>query len=612
LSVKRIYFLGGTILFIFAALILRVAIIQFVPDRSLEEAAFRQRVSSTAIERIRGNILDRNDIPFTNRNEKYSALVKTAYMPQSDEERKIVCNALGVDAEILNGLTSKSKPFLIETDKEGHDALIEMNVDWVSMINSVERYDEGSLAKHIIGYLNRSDQIGQAGIEKAYEKILRDNAVFEIGTVTDAAKKPIKGFGYKLKNWSDGDRKLNVKLTLDYHVQRIVEEAMEKAGISGAVVVEDVVTGDILAMASKPDFDQNAVEKYLDSSDKELFNKATAAYNLGSIFKIIDAAAYFENEDSIVIGDIDKSGEGSSLDDGGKDDGTGYPGNATGDEYRFFDGYTYGLQPFIYEPYDFGYYDRYHGFDDPDHYYCTGAVDINGLTFKCYSYYQGGHGDMDLEKAFALSCNSYFIELCQKIGYKSMIGMAKKFGLGSKTGISEQGIPEASGNLPDMDAYYSSADIANLAIGQGVMLATPLQVADLTATIANGGIKNRVNIVDSITDSNGNIVKQIRKSEGERIISKDTSDKIRSLMEAVTLNGTGTEAVMGYYGGAGGKTGSAETGSEEIVHAWFAGYFPAAGPRYSIAVFAEDGRLGGKSAAPVFAGIAKGMLEKGY
>jgi peptidoglycan glycosyltransferase/penicillin-binding protein 2 len=147
---------------------------------------------------------------------------------------------------------------------------------------------------------------------------------------------------------------------------------------------------------------------------------------------------------------------------------------------------------------------------------------------------------MDLEKAFALSCNSYFIELCQKIGYKSMIGMAKKFGLGSKTGISEQGIPEASGNLPDMDAYYSSADIANLAIGQGVMLATPLQVADLTATIANGGIKNRVNIVDSITDSNGNIVKQIRKSEGERIISKDTSDKIRSLMEAVTLNGTGT------------------------------------------------------------------------
>ncbi len=602
MSVKRIYFLGAAILFIFTALIIRVAIIQFVPDRSLEEAAFRQRVSSTAIERIRGNILDRNDIPFTNRKEKYSALIKTAYMPQSDAERKKVCDALGVDVKVLDGQTSKSKPFLVETDKAGHDAVLELNVDWISMINSVERYDDSALAKHVIGYLNRSDQIGQAGIEKAYEKILMDNAVFEIGTVTDAAKKPIKGFGYKLKNWSTGNKKLNVKLTLDYYVQKIVEEAMENGGISGAVVVEDVVTGDILAMASKPDFDQDAVEKYLDSSGKELFNKATAAYNLGSIFKVIDAAAYFENRDTIIIGE-DKSG---------KDNGDDPPDLESADEYRFFDGYSYGLKPFENELYDFGVYNRYHGFNDIDHYYCTGAVNINGLTFKCYSYYQGGHGDVDLEKAFALSCNSYFIELCQKIGYKKMIDMAKKFGLGSKTGITEQGVAEAAGNLPDLNTYYSNADIANLAIGQGVMLATPLQVADLTATVANGGIKNTVNIVDSIVDSNGNIIEKIKKSEGERIISKDTSNKIRELMEAVTLNGTGTEAVMGYYGGAGGKTGSAETGSEEIVHAWFAGYFPAAEPRYSIAVFAEDGRLGGKSAAPVFAEIAKGMLEKGY
>lgn len=609
MPVKRIYILGSMILVIFTVLITRIAVIQFVPDRSLEEAAFRQRVSSTAIERIRGSILDRNGIPFTNRKEKYSALIKTAYMPQSEEERKMVWDALGVDDAVLEGLTSKSSPFLIETDKTGHDAVIEMGVDWVSMINSVQRYDEGALAKHVIGYLNKSDKIGQAGIEKAYEEILRDNAVFEIGTVTDAAKKPIKGFGYRLRNWSAGSRNLNVKLTLDYHVQKIVEEAMEKGGISGAVVVEDVVTGDILAMASKPDFDQNAVEKYLDSSGKELFNKATAAYNLGSIFKIIDAAAYFENEDAIKMGDDDDTGAGSS-DNAAVDGNDGSSGK--GDVYRFFDGFSYGTEPFEFEPYDFGVYSRYHGFDDPEHYYCTGAVDINGLTFKCYSYYQGGHGDLDMEKAFALSCNSYFIELCQKIGYKNMISMAMKFGLGSKTGIAEQGIPEASGNLPDINMYHSSADIANLAIGQGVMLATPLQVADLTATVANGGIKNRVNIVDSIVDSNGNVVKRIKKIEGERIISKETADKVKELMEAVTLIGTGTEAVMGYYGGAGGKTGSAETGSEEIVHAWFAGYFPAAGPRYSIAVFAEDGRLGGKSAAPVFAQIAKGMLEMGY
>jgi peptidoglycan glycosyltransferase/penicillin-binding protein 2 len=593
-----------------AVLIIRVAIIQFVPDRSLEEAAFKQRVSSTAIERIRGNILDRNGIPFTNREKTYKALIKTAYMPQSATEKKMVCDALGVDIELLSELTSKSKPFLIETNKNGQDALLELDVDWVSMINSVERYDEEALAEHVIGYLNIRDQIGQTGIEKVYEEELKNKAVFEIGTVNDAAKNPIKGFGYKLKNWSTGNEKLNVRLTLDFHVQRIVEEAMEKGGISGAVVVEDVVTGDILALASKPDFNQNEVKKYLDSDNKELFNKATAAYNLGSIFKIIDLAAFYENEDTIVIGDDDEVA-GEKSDNSGDISG-GVLDDKKEDEYRFFDGFSYGQTPFATELDDYGAYNHYHGFKDLDHYYCTGAVDINGLTFKCYSYYQGGHGDLDMESAFALSCNSYFIELCQKIGYKNLIGMTEKFGLGRVTGITKQGVSEAAGNIPDINAQYSRADIANLAIGQGVILATPVQVADIVASVANGGIKNSVNIVDAIVDDEGRIVEKIKVSQGQRIISKKTSDKIRELMETVTLSGTGTEAVMGYYGGAGGKTGSAETGSEQIIHAWFAGYFPAREPRYSIAVFVEDGRLGGKSAAPVFAEIARRMLEMGY
>src|SRR5690606_9560292 len=204
------------------------------------------------------------------------------------------------------------------------------------------------------------------------------------------------------------------------------------------------------------------------------------------------------------------------------------------------------------------------------------------------SYYEGGHGSLDLKRAFALSCNSYFIELGQKIGYRRLVETAMKFGLGSRTGISEQGVPEAPGNLPDANAYHSRADLANIAIGQGEILATPVQVADITATVANGGIKNRINIVDAIVHENGRSVKKIKVSEGRRIISKETSDRIREMMEEVTISGTGTEAVTGYYGGAGGKTGSAETGSPGVVHAWFAGYFPAAEPRYAIAVFAED------------------------
>ncbi|HEX2944810.1 MAG TPA: penicillin-binding protein 2 [Clostridia bacterium] len=570
MSAKRNYIISGIILSLFAAVLARFAYIQFISYGELSESAFQQRLSNTQIEKMRGNITDRNGIPFTNRERSYTAFIKTAFMPKTPGEREKVCSALGITDGALSKLTGKSKPLLIETDVAGSNAVKNLNTNWVTILNSLKRYGVGSIAKHVVGYLSKKDRIGQSGIEKAYENEIRDNSVYEIGTVTDAAKNPIKGLGYRIKDLSS-DKKRNVRLTLDYHIQKIVEDAMNKNGISGAAVVEDVVTGDILAMASRPDYDQNAVENYLDSSGKELFNKATAAYNLGSVFKIIDAAAFFEDP-GIVLDDGAASMIGSDP------------------------GLTSAKSHFI----------------DNGHYFCEGAVNINGLTFKCSSYYEGGHGLLNMEQAFAVSCNSYFIELCQKIGYRELIDMARRFGLGSQTGISGQGIAEAAGTLPKSDSYYSQADIANLAIGQGALLATPLQVADMVATVANGGIKNRINIVDSITDDDGKVVREVRIKEGQRVISAYTASRIKNLMEAVTQYGTGTDAAAGLYGGAGGKTGSAETGITGKVHAWFAGYFPINGPRYSIAVFVENGQLGGKAAAPVFADIAREMAKKGY
>lgn len=615
MSIKRLNIICSVMLIIFAGLIIRVAIIQFFSTKSLSEAAFEQRLSNTRIEKLRGNILDRNGITFTNRSQNFTAFIKPSAMPDSESDRMKVSTAMGIDPAILNELTSKSKPLLLKTGEAGSNEILKLNADWVSILKSLDRYDDDALAKHVIGYLNRRDQVGQAGIEKKYENELRNRSVFEIGTITDAVNKPIKGLGYRLKSQS-ADEKLNVRLTLDYQIQKLTEEAMEQHGISGAVVVENVVTGDILAMASKPDYDQNAVENYLDSDGKELFNKATAAYNLGSVFKIIDAATFFENEESISAKErLDRMNAYNSYPFGDASLGFNRYGNANdrlnqyGNAYGGLNHYDFDLYPN--ELYPDGSTAR-KGFNDPEHYYCSGAVDIGSLVFRCSSYYEGGHGDINMERAFALSCNSYFIELSRKVGYSNLIEMARKFGLGSKTGISEQGVIEAGGSLPGTDKNYSQADIANLSIGQGVLLATPLQVADMVAVVANGGIKNNVNIVDAIVDNQGKVVKEIRENSGYRVISKSTADKICDLMEAVTSYGTGTEAIMGYYGGAAGKTGSAETGSGGVVHAWFAGYFPASEPRYSVAVFVENGRLGGKVAAPVFADIAKGMLEKGY
>ncbi|NLD46274.1 MAG: peptidoglycan glycosyltransferase, partial [Clostridiaceae bacterium] len=347
------------------------------------------------------------------------------------------------------------------------------------------------------------------------------------------------------------EEKQNVKLTIDYHIQKITEEVMDKYGLKGAVVIEDVVSGDIIAMVSKPDFNPNMIEEYLNSSNNELFNRAVASYNLGSIFKIIVLASAYNNN----------------------------------------------INPQMY-------------------YFCPGYVSLGDKEFRCSSYYKGGHGLVSLEEAFASSCNPYFIELGLKVGHKSILETARLFGLDTVTGISHQGINESSGNLPDDNTHFTYGDTANISIGQGDVMATPLQVADIVATIANGGIKNKINIVDSIVDSRGSQIKKIREDNGQRIISKEVCDKIKHLMEEVTITGTGTKANLDAYGGAGGKTGSAETGQyingEKVVHAWFAGYFPKRNPKYSISVFIENGKSGGTVAAPLFEEIAKNIMNKGF
>jgi len=408
------------------------------------------------------------------------------------------------------------------------------------------------LARHIIGYVNKSDRIGAAGIEASYENILNSGTDKIVGVITDATDNPLYGLGYRLMDEEKKGKKLNVKLTLDYHIQKIVEEVMTEHNVSGAVVVEDVNSGDIVAMASKPDFDQNRVDEYLDSPGKELFNKAVASYNLGSIFKIIDAASALES-------------------------------------HQYLD----------------------------DKFFCKGYIEVGDKIIKCGSYDTGGHGEVNITRAFALSCNPYFIELSIRMGPERIIEMARKLGFGSITGIKNQGVDESGGSLPDINRKnFTHGDTANMSIGQGEVLATPIQVADLVATVANGGIKNKINIVDSIVDEDGNKVSNIKKQEGRRVMSKKTSDFIRSMMEEVVDTGTGAGVRLEEYGGSGGKTGSAETGlsSEKgnVVQAWFAGYFPRVNPKYSIAVFVEDGRAGNKTAAPVFEAIAEKIMRKGY
>lgn len=536
---------------ILALLTVRIFYIQIYIGKKLAISATAQKISNLQVQVPRGNILDKNFIPLTNRTKKVDVIIKPLYLRGNEKAIYDIANILEVNyTQLKRQIDMKKEPILIESGEDKKNHIIKENIHGISFINSLKRYDSNSPAKHVLGYLNKIDKTGETGIEKAYEKILKVNAQSSVGVITDARDNLVQGLGYRFMK-SEEKKQLNVKLTLDYHIQEIAEEVMDKNRLKGAVVIEDVVTGDIVAMVSKPDFDPNEIGEYLKSQDKELFNRAVASYNLGSIFKIIDlASAYNKN-----------------------------------------------ISPHM-------------------HYFCPGYVILGDKEFKCSSYGAGGHGLVSLQEAFASSCNPYFIELGIKMGQKNIIDTAKRFGLGSYTGINAQGIEESSGNLPDPNSYFTYGDTANISIGQGDVLATPLQVADMIATIANGGIKNKINIVDSIVDSNGNNLKVIRQEGGQRIISKEVCDKIKELMEEVTVSGTGTRASLTEYGGAGGKTGSAETGQyvngEKIVHAWFAGYFPRLNPKYSIAVFIENGKSGGGVAAPIFEEIAKNIMKKSF
>lgn len=545
---KRLYIILFSFTVLFFMIMLRILYIQLFMADNLSKAASAQRMTGYSIEKPRGNILDRNGIPFTNRSKKYTAVLKPLYFSDNQELLEKLSNILWLDIDTLKKETEiKTRPVLVEIDEKKKEELLTLGIKGVSIINSLKRYDSETIARHLLGYIGKKDQVGQSGMEKIFEDTLKDNGKNSVGVITDAGNNPVQGLGYRMNINSSDSKMLDVKTTLDYHIQKTVEKAMMENNITGAVVVEDVNTGDILAMASKPDFRQDYVEEYLGSKDNELFNRAIAAYNIGSVFKIIDTAAFLESTDAV-----------------------------------------------------------------EDYYNCTGSVKIGKNIFKCSSFNSGGHGLVNLERAFAVSCNSYFINIGMETGYKKLVEMASLFGLGSYTGIRAQGLGEAKGNLPSPGSYYSEGDIANLSMGQGVVMATPVQAANIAATIANGGIKNTVNIVDSVIDRDGNKIRDLRIKEGHRIIEKETADRIKKLMEAVTDFGTGVAARLDMYGGAAGKTGSAETGRKDVVHAWFAGYFPRNVPRYAVAVFVENGQYGGKVAAPIFEQIAEEIMKKGF
>lgn len=395
------------------------------------------------------------------------------------------------------------------------------------------------LAVHVIGHLD-GDGNGAYGIERAYNDYLsRLSGKLKIRYKVDALYRALDSVQPEIL--SDGyNTAEGLVLTLDRQMQKIVEEEAPARIEQGAVLITDVHTGAVRACLSLPDFDPNDLSKDLNNPQSPFINRAFSEHAVGSTFKLAVTALALEN----------------------------------------------GIST-----------ERTHT--------CEGWVNIGGQVFTCKNH--ALPKTMNMVEALECSCNTYFIGLAQELTANRLAGFVKLLGFG-EANILAQNMTSAAGVLPSLTDLLNPAELANFGFGQGKLTATPVQIAALISAIANDGISVSPYLVEGTTSAAGSeILSHTPRAAGQRVFSVKTAKTLQQMMISVVENGSGTRAKP-ENGSAGGKTASAQTGKkdeqgEELVDAWFSGFYPADQPRYAIVIVNEGKNSGSRYAAPLFKAI---------
>lgn len=241
-------------------------------------------------------------------------------------------------------------------------------------------------------------------------------------------------------------------------------------------------------------------------------------------------------------------------------------------------------------------------------YNCKGYCNAGNVRFGCLK----NHGNTDLTKAIAYSCNSYFVNLGQSLGADICYRYAKMFGFGSQNSLCD-GIDDAKGTLNSIeDLRENAAALGNFSFGQGEITASPLQIASMVQCIANGGKRIIPTLIENVIDKNGKTT-EYEPSAPVRVMSNDSAEKLCDCMRATVKFGTGKNAAIDGCD-IGAKTATAQTGrfdenGKEYLQAWFAGFIKNDNIDYTIAVMADNGVSGGVSALPVFREIAQNIIQ---
>ncbi|MBP1577853.1 MAG: penicillin-binding protein 2 [Oscillospiraceae bacterium] len=530
---KRMLAAYSVVIMCFSLLIVKLSLLS-----AAEPLAMAQQQQSAAVITVaetRGVIYDRYLRPLTGITSKNIAAV----LP-NDRSADAVMRATEIERRAqLSEMLRSFKPFLWEVESDS------IYAKGVEVFKIPQRYMSEQPALHIIGQLDSATGKGASGLEKAYDEVLGAmGGTLKMRYSTDALQRGIAADAPKIEN-SGYDSKAGIVLTIDRDIQLIAERAAKKLK-KGAVVIMEPYTGDILACASYPVFDPLSPADSMQNEDKPFFNRAFAAYSVGSTFKLLTAGCALESGE-----DIDRR------------------------------------------------------------YTCEGAIEVKDQIFRCHNL--AGHGDIDMTEAMKRSCNPYFISLALETGGQTLLYKARQLGFGTAFEAAP-GFSTASGTLPSQNELIAPAAVANFGFGQGVLTATPIQVANLVSAVANGGGAVEPRLVAGSTSDGEHIENQTAVYSAKRVFLPSAAQKVKEMMIAVVNEGSGKNA-MPKHGGAGGKTASAQSGQfvdgKETVHAWFSGFYPAEKPRYTIVVLAEGGESGSDAACPVFAEIADGLWELG-
>ncbi|HEX8236347.1 MAG TPA: penicillin-binding protein 2 [Abditibacteriaceae bacterium] len=610
---RRVLVCLAVLCFAFAGLLVRLWYLQVVRGAAFLVQAQNNRLENVPLSAPRGLILDRTNKILATSRATHSVAVVPAALPSARRDpvgRQRVLSTLGF---IIHVTPQEIEKQLEEARRRGgrlYDpvrvggpldlktiTLVEENkarlgpTGAVLVTNDIKRfYPSGATGAHVLGYsgvvtaediekselamaegqdvrpLSYDDIVGKIGIEREYDRVLagaRGSEQYEV----DARGRPVRRRG-EIKE-KPGQ---TLVLTIDEKLQRAAEAALDKARNSGAIAAVDPRNGEVLALASRPTFDPNVFslpkkafqprwQAYNSNKKHPLINRAvTSRFPPGSTFKMIVAAAGLQ--------------QGS-------------------------------LTPAMQHT-------------------CTGSF-FMGRRFGCWKTHGAG---IDLDEALAQSCDVYFYQQALRMGNPESSGPAylakitRQFGLGQRTQID---LPiDAKGLVPDPAwrrrinarnpdlARWYPGNTLNMSIGQGDVLATPLQMALATAAFGNGGTLWQPHLMKEVRDAATNRVLKRAQPKGHSVgIDQKYLSVIAKGMRSVVTHGTGRGAFADMKQVAvAGKTGSAEDDANGTAHAWwvcFAPYDPTGRvkPKIAIAVIIENSGHGSENAAPV----AKKVLD---